>query len=334
MLWVAAWATAAEGALTMPGRVVVVRGAQQPRREAVPSEALNEGRAEVSPAHGDGGVEGTVEAADLESAVRRQPAQVERAVAADARRWRARRAPEEPLELVSLGQRVEALWRRGGADRWWCGGVEVWRSACVRVRDGARVLVCGRTSSASTSRTARRKRGRSCAPSLALTPVQPPCAQAFSCQANSLPVAYIGAIDGSRHIHGRANLAVTRSNCTHAKYTLSSSSTLNASPPATAERTLTCTWIEEPELAVAERDGAAAPRWRMSRRKQVSSAAPDRAKLSAPSEGGGDLNSDFIVPAPPACSRSTSGTLRASTPPRAASSRAVRVARSAEEGMM
>jgi hypothetical protein len=71
MLWVAAWATAAEGALTMPGRVVVVRGAQQPRREAVPPEALNEGRAEVSPAHGDGGVEGTVEAADLESAVRR-----------------------------------------------------------------------------------------------------------------------------------------------------------------------------------------------------------------------------------------------------------------------
>ena len=30
MLWVAAWATAAEGALTMPGRVVVARGGQQP----------------------------------------------------------------------------------------------------------------------------------------------------------------------------------------------------------------------------------------------------------------------------------------------------------------
>ena len=97
---------------------------------------------------------------------------------------------------------------------------------------------------------------------------------------------------------------------------------------------MTCTWMEEPELAVAERDGAAAPRWRISRRKQVSYAAPDRAKLSAPSAGGGDLYSDFIVPAPPACSRSTSGTLRAAAPPRAASSRAVRAARSCEEGMM
>ena len=115
-LWVAAWAAASQGTLAMPGRVVVVRGAQQPRPEAVPPEALDEGRAEVRPADGDGGVEGAVEAADLEGAVRRQPAQVERAVAADARRRRARRAPEEPLELVSLGQRVEALWRCGGEE--------------------------------------------------------------------------------------------------------------------------------------------------------------------------------------------------------------------------
>ena len=115
-LCVVAWAAAAKGTLAMPGRVVVVRGAQQPRPEAVPAEAFDEGRAEVSPAHGDGRVEGAMEAADFEGAVRRQSAQVERAVAADARRRRARRAPEEPLELVSLGQRVEALWRCGGEE--------------------------------------------------------------------------------------------------------------------------------------------------------------------------------------------------------------------------
>ena len=51
-LWVAAWAAASQGTLAMPGRVVVVRGAQQPRPEAVPPEALDEGRAEVRPADG------------------------------------------------------------------------------------------------------------------------------------------------------------------------------------------------------------------------------------------------------------------------------------------
>ena len=52
--------------LAVPGRVVVVRGGQQPRPEAVPPEALDEGRAEVRPAHGHRGVESRVEAADLE----------------------------------------------------------------------------------------------------------------------------------------------------------------------------------------------------------------------------------------------------------------------------
>ena len=52
--------------LAVPGRVVVARGGQQPRPEAVAPEALDEGRAEVRPAHGDRGVEGRVEATDLE----------------------------------------------------------------------------------------------------------------------------------------------------------------------------------------------------------------------------------------------------------------------------
>ena len=52
--------------LAVPARVVVIRGGQQPRPEAVPPEALDEGRAEVRPAHGHRGVESRVEAADLE----------------------------------------------------------------------------------------------------------------------------------------------------------------------------------------------------------------------------------------------------------------------------